>query len=215
MHVKQVSFMSACNYLASLNGELPAVTHTKPKNATTRATRPLAANTNNLPAIIAYLTNERGLNANLVQWCIDNGLIYADSRRNCVFKYGEHGAELRGIGAVQWRSIYGTIERGFILPACEPLGVALLESAIDALSYRQLHRHTITVSIAGNGNHKVINQAVNIAKAKNLPVISAFDNDNGGNIADKILNESAALLGVQIIQDRPKTKDWNEQLKAA
>jgi hypothetical protein len=147
-----------------------------------------------------------------VQWCTENGLIYADSRRNCVFRYGSTGSELRGTGAVQWRSVYGTIERGFILPARNAIGVALLESAIDALSYRQLHRDVITVSIAGNGNHKVINQAVNIAKTKNLPVLSAFDNDNGGNIADKILTESACLCGVNVMQDRPIAKDWNDIL---
>lgn len=59
----------------------------------------------------------------------------------------------------------------------------------------------------------MISQAVGIAKAKNIPVLSAFDNDNGGNIADKILSDSAALNGVMVIQDRPLQKDWNEALK--
>lgn len=213
-HITGLSFTETCRYLSGNSGTLPT-TQTKPTTAPKNATKPPRPDNNNLPPVMAYLTDKRALNSDLVQWCIHHGLIYADSRRNCVFRYGEHGAELRGTGAVQWRAVYGTIERGFILPASEPLGVALLESAIDALSYRQLHRHTITVSIAGNGNHKVINQAVNIAKTKNLPVISAFDNDKGGNIADKILTEYATLQSVHIIQDRPQAKDWNEQLKAA
>ncbi len=213
MHVKKISFISACNYLGSFNGELPAVTHTT--TAPARTTKPPAPNQSNLPAVMAYLTDKRGLNVDLVRWCTENGLIYADSRRNCVFMYGLTGSELRGTGAVQWRSVYGTIERGFILPARNAVGVAVLESAIDALSYRQLHRDVITVSIAGNGNHKVINQAVNIAKAKNLPLISAFDNDKGGDIANKIATDNAALCGVKVMQDRPITKDWNEFLKSA
>jgi hypothetical protein len=215
MHVKQISFISAVNYLGSVGSELPAVTRATPAKTTATATRPPAPNHNNTPAVIAYLTDKRGLNPELVKWCIDNGLIYADSRRNCVFMYGRDGVELRGTGAVQWRSVYGTIEHGFILPARNAVGVAVLESAIDALSYRQLHRDVITVSIAGNGNHKVIDQAVGIAKAKHLPVISAFDNDNGGDTANKILEDSAGLNGVNVIQDRPTTKDWNEVLNAA
>jgi hypothetical protein len=161
-----------------------------------------------------YLTSQRGLNTDLVQWCITKGLIYADSRSNCVFMYGVSGAELRGTDSIiQWRSVYGTIERGFILPAQNPQGVALLESAIDALSYRQLHRKIITCSMAGNSNHAVMNQAVCIAKANNLPVLSAFDVDKGGDIANTILSEYAALNGVKIVQDRPRQgKDWNDVL---
>ncbi len=214
MHIKSLSFMNACNTLSSLSGQLNTITQTtKAKTPPQRTTRPPAPHKNNLPAVLAYLTEQRGLNTRLVQWCIDNSLIYADVKQNCVFCYGQGGAELRGTGKVQWRAVYGAIERGFILPASNAVGVALLESAIDALSYRQLHRDVIAVSIAGNGNHKVIKQAVSIAKAKQLPVLSAFDNDNGGNIADKILNQYAQSSGVEVIQDRPVTKDWNDALK--
>ncbi|MDO9142182.1 MAG: DUF3991 and TOPRIM domain-containing protein [Methylobacter sp.] len=214
MHVKHLSFMAAANYLSSAGGELPtASTKAATAKTTAAATKPPTPNKNNLPRILAYLTEQRGLNAALVQWCVDKGLIYADCRNNCVFRYGHQGAELRGTGAVQWRSVYGTIEHGFILPARLPVGVAVLESAIDALSYRQIHRDMITLSIAGNGNHKIIQQAVNIAKANKLPVFSAFDSDSGGNVADKILCGYAASDGVTVMQDRPRRKDWNEQLR--
>lgn len=213
MHIRRLSFMNAAAYLNSLGGELPTATpHTKATKAQ-RTTRPPSPSPNNLPAVLGYLTDKRGLNALMVQWCIDKGLIYADARNNCVFRYGNQGAELRGIGAVQWRSVYGAIECGFILPAAMPTGVAVLESAIDALSYRQLHKNSIAVSLAGNGNHNVIEQAVTIAKIKRLPVLSAFDNDSGGHIADKNLADCAALHGVHVMQDRPTCKDWNEQLK--
>jgi hypothetical protein len=193
-------------------GSLPIGTSNPTKTPKEAATKPPEADNAHLSVVTAYLTDKRGLNADLVSWCITNGLIYADSRRNCVFRYGMIGAELRGTGAVQWRAVYGVIEQGFILPAHAAVGVAVLESAIDALSYRQLHRHTITVSIAGNSNRKAISHAVNLAKSKNLPVLSAFDNDQGGNIANDILNEYGAKLGVNVIQDRPTAKDWNEVL---
>lgn len=214
MHVARLSFMAACTYLDSASGELSTATRTvSTKTHPTRTTKPPTPNKSNLSAVLDYLTDQRGLNTNLIRWCIENSLIYADSRRNCVFMYGANGAELRGTGAVQWRSVYGTIDQGFILPARNAVGVAVLESAIDALSYRQLHQGIITVSIAGNGNHRVINQAVSIAKAKNLPVLSAFDNDSGGDVADKILSGYAQAESVEIFQDRPKEKDWNDMIR--
>lgn len=146
MHVKQLSFTGACHYLGGVSSDVATVTHTTTPHAPQRTTKPPTPNKGNLTAIIAYLVDKRGLNVDLVQWCINNGLIYADSRRNCVFMYGSTGSELRGTGAVQWRSVYGTIEHGFILPARNAVGVAVLESSIDALSYRQLHRDVITVS---------------------------------------------------------------------
>jgi hypothetical protein len=214
MHVRRLSFMEAASYLSRSIGELTAVTpKDSAKKVPQKTTKPPAPNKNNLPAVLAYLTGKRGLNAYMVQWCINKGLIYADSRNNCVFRYGNHGAELRGTGAVQWRGVYGAIDHGFILPARSAVGVAVLESAIDALSYRQLHRDMITVSLAGNGNHRVIQQAINIAKTYKLQVFSAFDSDSGGDVANKILSEYAQAESVEIIQDRPKTKDWNDELK--
>ena len=58
-----------------------------------------------------------------------------------------------------------------------------------------------------------MNQAGLIAKNRKLPLLSAFDNDQGGSIADKVLNEIALLYETIVIQDRPTAKDWNEQLK--
>ena len=141
-------------------------------------------------------------------------MIYADSRANCVFRYGANGAELRGIGSVQWRAFYGVKECGFILPAKNAQFIAVLESAIDALSFRQMFKHnSIAVSIAGDGNHKIMNQVIEIAKTKGLIILSAFDNDKGGDIANKALLDCAYRHGVDVRQRRPQYgKDYNEQL---
>ncbi|MEI6706039.1 MAG: toprim domain-containing protein [Methylococcales bacterium] len=217
MHIKQITFTNAVNWLTGVDSVVLLQSHNNINKKLAlkqkKSSIPIP-NANNLQMVKNYLTSQRGLNADLVQWCITKGLIYADSRSNCVFMYGVRGAELRGTDSiVQWRSIYGTIEHGFILPAQNAQGVALLESAIDALSYRQLHRKIITCSMAGNSNHTVMNQAVFIAKANNLPVLSAFDADKGGDIANTILSQYAALNGVKIVQDRPiQGKDWNDVL---
>lgn len=153
MHVKQLVFKEAINYLGGVIDSLPnpatsrVLTDTKATNK--KPTKPPKAHNSKLSLVTAYLTNERHLNPDLVQWCIDRGMIYADSRANCVFRYGENGSELRGTGSMQWRAFYGAKERGFILPAKNAKFIAVLESAIDALSFRQLFSDSITVSIAG------------------------------------------------------------------
>ncbi len=49
MHIKRLSFISAVNYLFSISGELPTVTHSSTKTPPPRTTRPPAPNQNNLP----------------------------------------------------------------------------------------------------------------------------------------------------------------------
>jgi hypothetical protein len=215
MHVQGLTFMKACNFLSNVSGGIDAVTHTTPtKVPNKKPTTPPKADNSKLSLVTAYLTNKRHLNPDLVQWCIDRGMIYADSRANCVFRYGANGSELRGTGSVQWRVFYGVKDSGFILPAKNAQFIAVLESAIDTLSFRQLFSDSIAVSIAGDGNHAIINQAVEIAKAKGLIILSGFDNDNGGDIANKALCECAYRHGVDVQQRRPQHgKDWNEQLK--
>ncbi len=215
MHVQGLAFMNACNFLSSVSGSIDTVTYTThTKETSKKATKPPQADNSKLSLVTAYLTNKRHLNPNLVQWCIDRGMIYADLRANCVFRYGANGSELRGTGDKQWRAFYGVKECGFILPAKDAQFIAVLESAIDALSFRQLFKHdSIAVSIAGDGNHKIINQVIEIAKTKGLIILSAFDNDKGGDIANKSLLDCAYRHGVEVRQRRPEHgKDYNEQL---
>lgn len=215
MHVMKLAFKDAVNYLGGVLDSNPMITHTThQKTPNKKATTPPKPDNSKLSVVKNYLTEKRHLNANLVQWCIDRNIIYADYRGNYVFRYGVNGAELRGTGSVQWRACYGVIESGFILPAKNAKFIAVLESAIDALSFRQMFKHdSIAVSITGNGNKQIINQVVEIAKTKGLIILSAFDNDKGGDIANKALCECANLHNVDVWQKRPQHgKDYNEQL---
>ena len=212
-HIYKLSFSEASCYLTNEAAVLNKPMSSVPKTIKKRVTTPPRPCPNHLDAITDYLTVKRGLNADLVRWCVSNNLIYADHKQNCVFRYGLTGAELRGTGSIQWRSLYGNIEQGFILPAKQAAGVALVESAIDALSFRQLHKDMITISIAGNSNRKIMQQALMIAITKNIDLIAAFDSDKGGDIANNTLQEIANNYKKKVIQNRPITKDWNDQLK--
>lgn len=218
MHVHNLSYVRAVAFLSNITvnvsrGGLSQLHKTELKKQKTPATPPAVAR-HNISVVVDYLVLKRGINAELVNWCVDRNLIYADTRCNCCFRYGDNSVELRGTGQRQWRAVYGLPVKPFILPAKNAVGVAVLESVIDALSYRQLHRDTITMSIAGDGNHKLIAWALCVAKNLGLPIISAVDNDRGGDIADKIILSAAEEAGVVYLLDRPQNfKDWNNELR--
>lgn len=216
MHVKQLSFMNACKFLSSVSGEVATVTHTNTTAAPQRTTKPPAPNNSNLPAVIAYLTDKRGLNVDLVQWCIDKGIIYADGFKNCVFMYGVNGCELRGTNSKKWRAARGKLENPFILPAKNASSLAIVESAIDALSFKQLHKRCpiAVAAIGGNANKTMMTKLVQSAIANNLNIYSSFDNDEGGETAhlmlEKIGKEYDIWGGTQ--RHKPWEKDWNDEL---
>ena len=91
-----------------------------------------------------YLADVRGLEPAELDHLHAQGYLYADARRNAVFWSGGQLAELRGTGSRQWRGLARgsrrMVEGGFSFQAAEVFDrVVLVESAIDALSYFQLH----------------------------------------------------------------------------
>jgi len=213
MHVNRISYGQAIELLCSMAGALPARTATQKPHV---YLSPPPSTPENLAQVTHYLTHTRGIAEAIVSWCVDRGLIYADRYSNCVFRYGTNACEMRGTGAMQWRSARGEFTTGFFLPSKQCEGVALLESAIDAMSYRQLHKHHAAVSMAGNSNDTIMNNAVIYAASKRLPVIAAFDNDRGGAVATAQLAELANRHRVEFLIYRPcHFKDWNEELLKA
>ena len=86
----------------------------------------------------------------------------------------------------------------------------VVESAIDALSYKQLHlTNDLVISIGGNSNKEALQHAIDSAKTRNVPLVSAFDSDKGGDIGHAHLT---ALSDISVIRELPVFKDWNEQL---
>jgi len=210
MHVKRLEFTQAVQLLETI--DLGNVAVSKAYRRVSEHTSQIPARYNdNMNHVFDYLNQQRGITAKLILWCIDSGMIYADGFKNAVFMYGKLGCELRGTGKKKWRSARGKLEQPFLLPCKNTKSIAIVESAIDALSYRQLHNHAVA-SIGGNGNKKIITDLVNLAKAKGLSLIGAFDNDNGGDTANSMLLSIAQQHDVTVTQNRPIVKDWNQTL---
>lgn len=170
-----------------------------------------AANTESLAAVRCYLIEQRKLEAVLVDWCIQNGLLYGDDFRNCVFLYGQNGAELRGSGTVKWNRCYGSLDQAFFIPGNKTHGkVVFCESAIDALSYRQLYVGVPVFSVAGCQRYSLIKQVLQFAIKHNITPVCGFDNDDEANKAyQKLCEENPRLV---IGREVSKTKDWNGDL---
>jgi hypothetical protein len=207
MHVLDLGFIQAKQWLGN-DVSIPMLVQPPKKPSI-----PPVSDKNTLPAVIAYLCDKRGLNRLMVEWCIQRGLIYSDSKRNACFRYGQ-GVAMRGIGSVGFRANRGVLTEPFTIPARADVdGVAILESAIDALSYRQLHPTRAVCSIAGNANGVLMRFALDMALGLNVPIYSAFDNDKGGNDGnDRLIKANEGLN--TIIQHRPPSgfKDWNDFL---
>jgi hypothetical protein len=208
MHILEMGFIDAKKWLGDdVSIPMPV---SKP---TTTPTTPPTNDKSTLPVVISYLCDKRGLNRVMIEWCVLKGIIYSDYKANTCFRYGT-GVAMRGTGSVGFRANRGALTECFTLPArgnCE--GVAILESAIDALSYRQLNPTITACAIAGNGNGVLIRYALDLALQLGVPVFSSFDSDKGGNDGnDRLLKLNDGVNTV--IQHRPPQsfKDWNEYL---
>jgi hypothetical protein len=140
-------------------------------------------------------------------------LIYSDYKANACFKYGA-GVAMRGTGSVGFRANRGTLTECFTLPAkgsCE--GVAVLESAIDALSYRQMNPTITACAIAGNGNGTLMRYALDMAAKQGVIVVSAFDSDKGGNEGhSRLIALNSGLCAIYEHRPPQGVKDWNDYL---
>lgn len=160
-----------------------------------------------------YLTEERKLSPALVQWALEKGLIYADDHANACFRLTGGGVELRGTGEKPFHGVRG--EKGVfqVLTGKEPTRTVYVESAIDALSYYELHckdrEPTLIVSITGAAKKALQDHARGEIEQGRM-VVAAFDKDKAGDRYIEHLREVAPEAEV----DRPKYgKDWNAALK--
>lgn len=215
MHLMNCNFNDAVEFLASqdLSAITPTKTESSKKQAVGTSYIPVRFD-KNLRHVMDYLTQKRGLNPVMVKWCVDKGIIYADGFKNAVFMYGLVGCELRGTGSTKWRAGRGKLIEPFLLPAKSMDTIAIVENAIDALSYRQIHNNHVVASIGGNANKTIMTHVVRITKANGCALISAFDNDEGGETAHAALLKIAEEHGIKdrIYRVKPTTKDWNDDL---
>ncbi len=161
------------------------------------------------PRVRTYLTDIRGLSGSAIDWFHRRGTIFADAHANAVFRYGEGGVELRGTGEQRWRGFRGKKVAGFWVRRKGSGGLGVCESAIEALSYADIHDGRDAVSVGGVATEA----AAAIARraiGQGRTVWAAFNADDAGDKAAARLIE--AVPGV--LRDRPQGKDWNDDLLA-
>jgi len=173
-------------------------------------------NDRQLNRVRQYLTQCRGLSRALLESLIQSGKLYADRRANAVFLLmaGKPnrpvGAELRGTGPRVWRGMaFGTRkDLGFFwLGAPASRQLVLCESAIDAISYYQMHPDALCLSTSGVRANPLWLPGL---LARGYEIHCGFDADEPG---DAVAAQMIALHpAVQRL--RPSAHDWNDVLRS-
>ncbi|MBF0398634.1 MAG: DUF3991 and TOPRIM domain-containing protein [Desulfobacterales bacterium] len=164
----------------------------------------------NLKFVINYLVNERKIDFDLLNRLTLKGMLYADNKCNCVFlmvnKNGIVGAELRGIFGGEFRGLAkGSSRDDGFFQISGTGSYVLVESAIDALSYKQIFN--TDMHIISTAGVRFNPPYIDILLEKR-EVICAYDNDKKGKEAFKALITNYP----SIKRHEPIKKDWNEML---
>lgn len=206
----------------------PPYTLETPQNATDAPQRPFvlpAPVTGQYRQLFAYLTQQRGIPAKVIQWLIDQELLYQEAEHsNMVFVDPARSfAEIRGTNSfkpfhqvmfdpatpaafwwVKAKGLYSDADTAFVC-----------ESSIDAISLYCLHvsgqlpapGNGLYCGIGGVANQSRIDAIKAGMAAAGLPAVLAVDNDKAGTDCCQRNPELPVLT--------PILKDWNEDWKAA
>jgi len=168
-----------------------------------------------VPQIKNYLRQQRCIPAELIDFLIHCGKLYADDRANAVFLLlGKEktvvGAELRGTSHSRWYGLAPGSRKDlgcFSVAAAGATKVVLCESAIDAISYFALQPNCTALSTAGaNPNPGWLS----ILIEKGFDIYCGFDSDDtGDSLADRMIRRYPTVKRL-----RPPNKDWNKVLQS-
>ena len=223
MHLAQVHVSAAVQWLEQhLAASHPALQHPTGANSGTPPAAPQSYGRLRLPApearlldrVRRYLTQRRGLSAALLEPIIQSGKLYADRRGNAVFLLvaGKPnrpvGAELRGTGPSVWRGMAPGSRKDlgyFWIGTPASQNIILCESAIDAISYWQMHPPCICISTAGvRANPPWLRGLL----AHGYALHCGFDADEPGDaVAAQMITLHPAVQRL-----RPSAHDWNDVL---
>ncbi len=174
-----------------------------------------------LARVRRYLTEQRGLAADILQPLIAAGKVYADQRGNAVFLMvagkanRSIGAELCGTGPRAWRGLApGTCKDDgyFWIGAAGSEKIVLCESAIDAISCFQLHSahpHWACICIS-TADVRPDPPWLRPLLARGYDIYCGFDDDKPGNTAA----HKMIALHPAVLRLRPPAHDWNDALVA-
>lgn len=167
------------------------------------------------PQVRKYLVEIRKLGEGLVDSLHKSGRVFADKFANACFTLGfdfetgkYKGVEMRGTR--EGSTFHGVrgLKSTFLLRAAKDQDegrVAVVESAIDALSLADLGFQGAIVSTTGSTSMERVGKGLEGSK-----VLAAFDDDKAG----EGMAESLAKSHSSVQRLRPKGgKDWNEELR--
>lgn len=239
MHVLDTDFKSATSWLASTIGvdeTVRAVAARALENAESTVAAAQQKGPFQLPAmepdrdlIRRYLCKKRGLDEALVEHLIDAGQIVSDARRNVGFVMRDAedrpmGLELKGTdedrtftGLALGSSREATFRLGHDPGASgQAPRVVLTESAIDALSYFEMHASDQPLLVAStSGTRSVPPESLEAALQAAPEVAVAYDRDAAGHQASSgLLNALRHLYRGVVKRLLPTAKDWNDDLRA-
>lgn len=178
--------------------------------------------------VFKYLTESRGLSADMVNRLINEGKIAQDINGNAVFKVfdknGElNGSEVSGTSQRRYKLTTGLDGNGFTV---NPTGIynpekaIFFESAIDLLSYYELHKDETALLVSMGGlKDKTVLKAMEDYSLSAENCFVAVDNDEAGaKFRNKMKNEyninAYPITGDERFNLHENIKDWNDLLKA-
>lgn len=246
--IQFVAWLNACSWKEAVQELLDFSHHAPPVQLSTPQLEPPPSKPFCLPPkaksyrnLFAYLIKTRRLDSKVVQYCVDQKLIYQDEHCNCVFVgYDDSGepasAFLRGSNEYAPFKILvegSRTEYGFTLPGANPR-LFIFESPIDLLSYMTLKNIRNPLYFENRQDH-----CLSCNGLKYLPILHylsihreirqivfGVDNDpvnEYGNRPGRDFMESAIqeimeafpdrfITSKQFISDLPGQKDWNQEL---
>ena len=224
-HLGSVGFSDVCDRVADVVGFVPSAP------AWQRSARPKA------PGSIAerwghrckprpgsrawrYLTDERGLPADIVKQAVacdrlregPQGSIWAahSDSTGSLTGWEERGPEWRGFATDGAKELFRFGPDG-------SERICITEAAIDAMSLAAIEvRRSDTLYVStGGGWSPATNHAIrNLAKRANVRLVAATDNNRQGDVYADRVRAIAGEASAEYARSRPRTDDWNEDLKA-
>lgn len=178
----------------------------------------------NAPRAIAYLTKTRGIAPETVFKLLKQGRLAQDTKGNAVFRVLDEnknwkGAEIVGTNtSTRFKKCTAETGYGWSMHIGEPKRLCIFESAIDAISFYELHKShikdTALVSLAGVTKDMTFIESVKRYAQEygidNKNVCLCVDRDEAG---DKFLMKYKPIMGCKSYRSPEPYKDWNEMLQ--
>jgi hypothetical protein len=163
-----------------------------------------------------YLSQERKISLDIIDKLYIQGKLYSDKFANACFRYTSGAVELRGTMGFKFHGFRGKLSGGLmiILPKIkhdDNKKLALVEGAIDAMSYAELHPTHSVAAIGGKGNlKKAIEFLKSNEKGKTFEILIATDNEK----MEMLEKAKFEFEFGKYYRHTPIGHDWNDDLSA-